>query len=174
MIPPPPWPGYRRALPRAWTLPQFTWTLPCLCWKARHTWTSTPPRLVPQQKFPVPSVQTSGHRLAKIQHRVSLAQVLRPAQAFLQWVRALQCKVTVDLQHEVRDTGTSSWAPTTPVSSPWQGSTSPSRQQELAWRAGQQGPVVPTSVQGPHMADVPLPTSDQELLQVGKSRQKQR
>lgn len=75
-----------------------------------------PPRLVPQQKFPVPSAQTSGHRSARIKHGVNLAQVLRPAlaQAFLQQVRALQCKVTMDLQHEVRNTGISSWAHTHP------------------------------------------------------------
>lgn len=120
--------------------------------------------------------QISGHRPSKIKHGVSLAQVLRlaQAQAFLQGVRVLQCKVTMDLQHEVRDTGTSFWAPTTPVCASWQGSTSPSRQQEQAWRAGQQGPVVPTSVQGLYTADVPLPTSDQQLLQAGKSRRKQR
>lgn len=40
--------------------------------------------------------------------------------------------------------------------------------------AGQQGPVVPTSVQGPFTPEVPLPTSDQQLCLAGKSRQKQR
>jgi len=115
------------------------------------------------------SAQTSGQQTFKIKHTgkvFRLGQVPRPtlAQAFLQWAQALQHKVTMDLQHNVRDTGTSSPASITPLSLP------PCRDTYLP-----DCPSPPHSKAHAHQASLDQPpTSSCSLLWAAGSRWKQR